>query len=102
MKKIRIGNDIHIEWSIYREGELEDFTNKDVSVSLIHELSNIIVPLEWEMKKGLVSATFYGKDQQKTGKYYLTLTENKDKKKDGNNRQMPCVLVSSMLLSRIT
>ena len=76
MDKIRIGNDIHIEWSIFRDNQPEEFEGKDVEVRLIHTRTRDVIPLEWVISDGVVSATFYGKDQIDTGDYKLMLVEN--------------------------
>lgn len=76
MDKIRIGNDIHIEWSIFRDNQPEVFEGKDVEVRLIHTRIRDVIPLEWVISDGVVSATFYGKDQIDTGDYKLMLIEN--------------------------
>lgn len=76
MDKIRIGNDIHIEWSIFRDNQPEVFEGKDVEVRLIHTRTRDVIPLEWVISDGVVSATFYGKDQIDTGDYKLMLVEN--------------------------
>lgn len=76
MDKIRIGNDIHIEWSIFRDDQPEVFEGKDVEVRLIHPRTRDVMPLEWVISDGVVSATFYGKDQIDTGDYKLMLVEN--------------------------
>lgn len=76
MDKIRIGNDIHIVWSIFRDNQPEVFEGKDVEVRLIHTRTRDVIPLEWVISDGVVSATFYGKDQIDTGDYKLMLVEN--------------------------
>lgn len=76
MDKIRIGNDIHIEWSIFRDNQPEVFEGKDVEVRLIHTRTRDVIPLEWVISDGVVSATFYGKDQIDIGNYKLMLVEN--------------------------
>lgn len=76
MDKIRIGNDIHIEWLIFRNNQPEVFEGKDVEVRLIHTRTRDVMPLDWVISEGVVSATFYGKDQINTGDYKLMLVEN--------------------------
>lgn len=76
MDKIRIGNDIHIEWLIFRDNQPEVFEGKDVEVRLIHTRTRDVMPLDWVISEGVVSATFYGKDQINTGDYKLMLVEN--------------------------
>lgn len=76
MDKIRIGNDIHIVWSIFRDNQPEVFEGKDVEVRLIHTRTRDVMPLDWVISEGVVSATFYGKDQINTGDYKLMLVEN--------------------------
>lgn len=52
------------------------FEGKDVEVRLIHTRTRDVMPLEWVISDGVVSATFYGKDQIDPGDYKLMLVEN--------------------------
>lgn len=76
MKKIRIGNDIRIEWTLLRNGEAESLSGRDVTVLLIHDMSKAVVPFVWTCSENKVVGTFYGKDQENTGRYSLVFVEN--------------------------
>lgn len=77
MKRIRIGNDIHLSWTILRNGEPEDFGDKNVEVQLIHTLSHTFIPIEWGINENVIEFDFFGKDQKRTGAYKVILTENR-------------------------
>ncbi len=76
MKDIRIGNDIHIRWRIMRSGEPEDFTGKELAVTLADSMGREAY-IEWSVADGNIEVTFRGRQQVYTGTYTLTLTENR-------------------------
>ena len=76
MKRIRIGNDVRIEWTLLRNGEAESLAGRDVTVSLVHDMSRAVVPFEWACSGNKVVGTFRGKDQEKAGRYSLVFVEN--------------------------
>ena len=77
MKKIRLGNDLHISWEILRNGEPEDFTDKIVEVKLVHAQTFTFVPIEWSIEGNIIEIDFLGKDQKRKGEYRIYLTENR-------------------------
>lgn len=77
MKKIRLGNDIHVSWEILRNGEPEDFTDKVVEVKLVHAQTFTAVPIEWSIEGNVIEFDFFGKDQKRKGEYRIILTENR-------------------------
>jgi len=77
MKKIRLGNDIHVSWEILRDGEPEDFTDKVVEVKLVHAQTFTAVPIEWSIEGNVIEFDFFGKDQKRKGEYRIILTENR-------------------------
>lgn len=76
MKDIRIGNDIHIRWRIMCSGEPEDFTGKELAVTLADSMGREAY-IEWSVADGNIEVTFRGRQQVYTGTYTLTLTENR-------------------------
>lgn len=75
MKSIRKGNDIHIRWRIMRGLDDENLSGRDISVSLKDSFGRES-RIEWEIDGSLVMVHFPGRYQDRTGSYYLTLTEN--------------------------
>ena len=74
MKKIRIGNDIKIFVSIFRDGEPLNLTGKTVTISL--GANHRTIPIEeFEMERpvGVVSFTYRAASQMWTGLYSLTV-----------------------------
>lgn len=76
MKNIRIGNDIVIKWSVYRQGQPEDFSGKNISVSLHEPFTNTKADIAYIIEGNVVNISFFGKDQKKVGQYTLKLVEN--------------------------
>ena len=76
MKRIRIGNDVRIVWTLTRNGEAESLEGRDLRVRLVHDMSKASVPFEWACIGQAVVGTFQGKDQEKTGRYSLVVAEN--------------------------
>lgn len=79
MKKIRIGNDIRVEWTLLRNGEAESLEGRDISVSLLCDANRKSQVIDWEVHDNVIHVTFKGKDQTTTGKYSLVATENAGK-----------------------
>ena len=79
MERIRKGNDIEIQWSIYASDGMNeapyDLSGKNVSLYLKSQFGTTQVS-EFAVKDNVVSFTFYGKDQKHTGAYSLLLVEN--------------------------
>ena len=78
MKKIRIGNDIHLTWKIYREGNPEDWSDKDLSIRLLDSMGKDVPLSDIDFQdEGSVKFSFYGKDQRRLGAYTALLVENR-------------------------
>ena len=75
MRIIRLGNDIHINWIITRQGESEDFTGKEISVRL-YDKYNTQQSFDYTINQNVIQGVFYGKDQKTNGVYRLCLVEN--------------------------
>lgn len=75
MKKIRIGNDIPIAWTINRDGQPEDFSGK--TIKLLMRTNNDEVEItDYTIEGNVIKWTFFGKDQTKATAYTFTLIEN--------------------------
>ena len=77
MKSIRIGNDIAITWKITRGDDPEDFSGKDLLLIMYDKNGLSTVISDFTTSGNEISFVFYGKDQEQTGVYHLTLYENK-------------------------
>lgn len=75
MKKIRIGNDIPIKWTINRDGQPEDFSGKTIKL-LMRTMSEEVEIIDYTIDGNVISWTFFGKDQTKATAYTFTLIEN--------------------------
>lgn len=75
MKKIRIGNDIPIKWTINRDGQPEDFSGKTIKL-LMRSMSEEVEITDYQIDGNVISWTFFGKDQTKATAYTFTLIEN--------------------------
>lgn len=75
MKKIRIGNDIPIKWTINRDGQPEDFSGKTIKL-LMRSMSDEVEITDYKIEGNVISWTFFGKDQTKATAYTFTLIEN--------------------------
>lgn len=79
MEKIRIGNDITVEWTILRNGQAEDLKGRDLQLLLKSPWGKVFRP-EFSIEDGnRLRFSFLGKDQQETGEYSLVLIENAGK-----------------------
>lgn len=79
IKKIRKGNDIHIVWRVYQDKEMTipyDLTGKHLSLKHSYNGRNVCQVADFSINGNAVIFTFYGKDQERTGVYTLTLVEN--------------------------
>lgn len=79
IKKIRIGNDLHVKWSVFADKEHTipyNLTDKSLTLKrscngrLAVSMANFVV------EGNAVVFTLFGKDQERTGVYTLTLVEN--------------------------
>lgn len=75
MKKVRIGNDIAVEWKIYRLGEEETLQGKDIAVKLLDPMMKP-VSFTYEIEGNKITGVFEGRNQCRTGAYTLLLVEN--------------------------
>lgn len=78
MEAIRIGNDINIEWTIFRDGKPESLDGKNISVFMTNGYKKMAVK-DLHFRDNVIRFTYLGKDQDYNGIYTLTLIENKGK-----------------------
>jgi hypothetical protein len=82
MEKIRRGNDIDIQWSIYAdiEGEIAPYNlaGKKLSIYMKNQFGSITVD-KFSVEGNTVRWTFFGKDQKQSGLYSIELIENDGK-----------------------
>lgn len=78
MEAIRIGNDINIEWTIFRDGKPESLDGKNISVFMTNGYKKMAVK-DLYFRDNVIRFTYLGKDQDYNGVYTLTLIENKGK-----------------------
>ena len=83
MEKIRRGNDIDIQWSVYAEIEVEvvpySLVGKDLSIYMKNQFGSIKVD-KFSVDGNVVRWTFWGKDQKQSGLYSIELIENDGEK----------------------
>lgn len=77
MKKIRIGNDLPIAWTVVRCGTPEDFSGKSLALYLTNRYGRIQVT-EFNVKDNIIEFIYPGKVQRHAGEYGLLLIENDD------------------------
>lgn len=75
MKRIRIGKDILITWSILTNGVPQPLKNRDLKLILITPLRNTVT-VEYTISDNIISCTYPGNMHKCLGKYSLTLWEN--------------------------
>lgn len=75
MKKIRIGKDIAIQWTILTNGEPQSLEGRDLSVSLTDPLGTKS-ELPFSVEGNVIRLTYSGTKQKRLGTYRLTLWEN--------------------------
>ena len=78
MEAIRIGNDINIEWTIFRVGKPESLDGKNFRDFLTNGYKKMAVK-DLHFRDNVIRFTYLGKDQDYNGVYTLTLIENKGK-----------------------
>lgn len=71
MESIRIGNDINIEWSIFRNGDPEKLEGKDLRVVMTNGYRKMEVK-DLHFRDNVIRFTYLGKDQDYNGVYTLT------------------------------
>ena len=75
MKKIRLGNDIPIAWTINRNDQPEDFTGKQLQLTMIGTSGTAEVT-DYTVDGNVLRWMFWGKDQHKPSTYHFCLVEN--------------------------
>lgn len=77
MKSIRIGNDIVVRWSIYKNGLPADLASVGNRIAVILSCRGEERRInDYVIDGNRIVFTFYGRDQKKTGAYRLTYVEN--------------------------
>ena len=77
MKNIRIGNDIKIEWSLYDGGSAFILEGRDVKVYLKDKYGRKEIT-DYVISGNMLTWTFHGKNQRRTGAYSLELVVNEN------------------------
>lgn len=77
MKNIRIGNDIKIEWSLYDGGSAFILEGRDVKVYLKDKYGRREIT-DYVISGNMLTWTFHGKNQRRTGAYSLELVVNEN------------------------
>lgn len=75
MKRIRIGKDIHIKWSILTNGLEQSLDGRNLKLIVTSPYFNK-TELKVSSIDNIIQAVYFGKDQKLSGKYTLTLWEN--------------------------
>ena len=75
MKKIRIGNDIVVTWSIHKDGQPYSLDGMELSLFLGHAFGKRKIE-SYSVRGNKITWTFLGKEQKHTGKYSLELVIN--------------------------
>ena len=76
MKRIRIGNDIAISWSVKdRDGTAHSFSGLDVRLWMLNGNARVEVT-DFTIDGNVVSWSFLGKDQKWLGKYDAVICQN--------------------------
>ena len=75
MKRIRIGNDINIEWSVKRYGQPENFYGRNLILKMV-DPNNREHTMEFTTEGNVIRTTFLGMNQELCGSYSLVLVEN--------------------------
>lgn len=76
MKKIRIGNDLNITWSILHNEDPFPLDDKDVTLYMVNPFNQRKAMDGFAVEGNTVQWTFYGMDQKHIGKYSLELVVN--------------------------
>lgn len=78
MYKLRVGNDINIQWRILRDGTPEDFAGKELRL-LMRGTSQTIEVTDYTIEDNVLKWTYLGKDQKGPSTFTFTLIENEGK-----------------------
>lgn len=79
MYRLRVGNDINIQWRILRDGTPEDFAGKELRL-LMRGTSQTIEVTGYTIEGNVLKWTYLGKDQKDPSTFTFTLIENEGKK----------------------
>lgn len=79
MYRLRVGNDINIQWRILRDGTPEDFAGKELRL-LMRGTSQTIEVTGYTIEGNVLKWTYLGKDQKGPSTFTFTLIENEGKK----------------------
>lgn len=78
MYRLRVGNDINIQWRILRDGTPEDFAGKELRL-LMRGTSQTIEVTGYTIEGNVLKWTYLGKDQKGPSTFTFTLIENEGK-----------------------
>lgn len=78
MTNIRIGKDIKAKWSVLTNGQATSLVGRDLTLEL-HTPTGSIVQLDYEIDFNVITFTYHGIYHERTGRYTLTLWENRGK-----------------------
>lgn len=78
MYKVRVGNDINIQWRIFRNDSPEDFAGKTLRL-LMRGTSQTIEVRDYVLEGNVVKWEYKGKDQRGPSTFTFTLIENEGK-----------------------
>lgn len=101
MRTIRKGNDISINWSVFRNEKEESFEFKTVNVYLCDK-HGCTMPFEYTINGNVIQGVFYGKDQVALGTYSLVLVENEGLEDMVTLDYVDCFLLASKLKNTTT
>lgn len=76
--RVRIGKDIKIKWAVLTDGSALPLNKEELTLELVGP-NGKSQSMEFEAEGNVLTTTFYGKDQNYTGDYMLTLWKNKGK-----------------------
>lgn len=101
MRTIRKGNDISINWTVYRNEKEESFEGKTVNVYLCDK-HGCKMPFTYSINNNIIQGIFYGKDQEILGTYSLVLVENEGMEDMVTLDYVDCFLLASKLKNTTT
>ena len=78
MYKVRVGNDINIQWRIFRNDSPEDFAGKTLRL-LMRGTSQTIEVRDYVLEGNVIKWEYKGKDQRGPSTFTFTLIENEGK-----------------------
>ena len=78
MYKVRVGNDINIQWRIFRNDSPEDFSGKTLRL-LMRGTSQTIEVRDYVLEGNVIKWEYKGKDQRSSSTFTFTLIENEGK-----------------------